>query len=174
MHEHIYSQNVANCWPISWPKFAKEKIHPRQVGQSGQTRYLVGQILAYFNRYELDGISAERKLHTYTKSNPSCCQKTSSHEERLSLRQYRKRIAPVRRTSAPRLRPALRAAPSAGLVNGGVGFDSSQTPHSQTPHSRTSLRRSAETCALSNPLDYSRSSMRRTATHRVIRPPNRR
>ena len=62
MHEHIYSQDVANCWPISWPEFAKEKIHPRRVGQSRQTRYLVGQILAYFNRYELDGISAKRKL----------------------------------------------------------------------------------------------------------------
>ena len=63
MHEHIYSQDVANCWPISWPEFAKEKIQPRRVGQSRQTRYRVGQILAYFNRYELDGISAERKLY---------------------------------------------------------------------------------------------------------------
>ena len=59
----VHRQDVANCWPISWPEFAKEKIQPRWVGQRRQTRYLVDQILAYFNRYELDGISAERKLY---------------------------------------------------------------------------------------------------------------
>ena len=150
-------------WPIAG-RFLGQNLRKKKFTLDKSVRAARLDILsAKFWHISIDMSSTvSPRKENYTKSNPSCCQKTSSHAERLSLRQYRKRIAPVRRTSAPRLRPALRAAPSAGLVNVGEGFDNSQTPHSQTPHSqtphsRTSLRRSAETCALSNPLDYSRS-----------------